>query len=96
MASSMKELAAEFADQKKEKGRAGNVFYERGVIYSYGYHFPMAYIRGGRAFINSSRYSVSTSRQQSAVRAALGRYEHTELNTAALVELIREEKAGNV
>lgn len=93
---SMKKLAAEFATMKKEKGRAGNVFYEEGVIYSYGYHFPMAYIRGTRAFINSSRYSQSTSRQQSTVRAALRDFEIKEMQTDALKALIAEEKAGNV
>jgi hypothetical protein len=88
---SIKKLAAEYAAMSKEKGRAGNVFYENGVIYSYGYHFPIAYIRGTRAFINSDRYSVSTSRQQSAVQSALSGFEFKHMNTADLKALIQQE-----
>lgn len=93
---SMKKLAAEFAAKKKQSGRAGNVYYQNGVIYSYGQHFPMAYIRGSRAFINSSRYSQSTSRQQSTVRCALREsgYEIKMMPTDELKELISQERAG--
>lgn len=87
-----KQLAIEYATQNREKGRAGNVFYEKGVIYSYGYHFPIAYIRGGRAFINSSSYSRSTSRQQSTVRAALANFEQKTMNTDDLKALIERER----
>lgn len=90
----IKDLAIQFARGEKPKGRAGNVFYENSVIYSYGYHFPIAYIRGTRAFINSDKYSISTSRQQSYVRRALDLFEHTALNTEDLKALIREENAG--
>jgi hypothetical protein len=90
----MKRLAQQYAAQNKPEGRAGNVFYEKGVIYSYGHHFPIAYIRGTRAFINSDRYSVSTSRQQSAVRSALSGFEHKLMNTADLKALISDERAG--
>ncbi|ANA86858.1 hypothetical protein BH772_gp027 [Gordonia phage Bachita] len=58
-----------------------NVFSDGDVIYSYGYHFPMAIlIRDGEgsvrhAVLNGDTYSVSTTRHQGEVRAALGRAE---------------------
>ena len=69
-----KKLAAQFATQNTGKGKAGNVFVEGNVIYSYGYHFPIAIILNSatkRAAVNSDKYSVSTSRQCTIVRNAL-------------------------
>lgn len=90
----MKKLAAEFAAQNKPAGKAGNVYYKGAVIYSYGAHFPIAYIRGGRAFFNSDGYSRSTSRHKSTVRAALSAYVISERTTAELRDLIRAEGAA--
>ena len=69
-----KELAAQFTAQNNGKGKAGNIFFEGNVIYSYGYHFPIAIVLNSatkRAVLNSDKYSVSTSRQCSIVRSAL-------------------------
>ncbi|WNM66451.1 hypothetical protein SEA_CULVER_185 [Gordonia phage Culver] len=58
-----------------------NVFSDGDVIYSYGRHFPMGIlIRDGEgsirhAVLNGDTYSVSTTRHQGEVRAALGRAE---------------------
>lgn len=47
--------------------KAHNLFAEqRGdkyIVYSYGYHWPMHVFYDGRWFINSDKYSVSTSKQ---------------------------------
>jgi len=55
--------------------RAGNVFCVGPAIYSYGFHFPMAYYlgkeRGESLFLlNGDRYSSSTSGHQAGVRSA--------------------------
>lgn len=56
-------------------GKANSMFLEAAgngnVIYSYGYHFPIALIRGGECFFNTDKYSRTTSKQQSQVRQAL-------------------------
>lgn len=57
------------------KGKANSMFIEsRGnlsVIFSYGYHFPMAIKWGSKYLVNTDKYSMTTSRQQSKLRTAL-------------------------
>ena len=44
----------------------GSVYFSRGVLYSYGDHFPMAFkLSDGRYLINGDNYSVTTSAHQS-------------------------------
>lgn len=70
------EVAHVWAAQTQEHGKAGNVFFEGPVIYSYGRHFPLAKIythaeTGERvALFNPARRSVSTTQHQSAARGA--------------------------
>lgn len=69
------EAAHVWAAQTQEHGKAGNVFFSGPTIYSYGGHFPIAKIykteAGDRiALFTSARYSVSTSKHQSAARRA--------------------------
>lgn len=61
-------------------GKANSMFieYENGlnIIYSYGYHFPIAVTvsitrEPSFAYFNSDKYSVTTSRQQGMVRRTL-------------------------
>ena len=48
-----------------EAGRTKNVFIEDNVLYSYGYHFPMAMrIKDGYFIVNKDKYSSTTSRHQ--------------------------------
>ena len=90
-----RELCEVFANRSKPRGKASALYFDGPVIYSYGPHFPAAVIRGTRAFVNSDRYSPSTSRHMSAVRAALDRagFTITERDTAAMKELV--EGGGN-
>lgn len=62
-----------WAHQLKESKRNGNVFFEGKVIYSYGYHFPMARLLddGRSVLITTRKYSVSTSAHQSATLSAV-------------------------
>ncbi len=65
--------------------KGANVFFERNTIYSYGYHFPMGVLlqteKGRFAALNSSSYSVSTSKQQGYVRNAVNHLERVYLPT---------------
>lgn len=55
-----------------EKGNGSNMFIDGDIIYSYGYHFPIAKRLGsGMYLVNSESYSVTTSAQQSNVRNAI-------------------------
>ena len=48
------------------------MFFEYGIIYSYGYHFPIAkHIKKDVILFTSKGYSVSTSKHQSYTRQAI-------------------------
>jgi len=70
------EVAHYWANKRQEEGRAGNIFFEGDVIYSYGRHFPIARFTrtpSGREVVlfNAASYSVSTSQHQGIVRGAI-------------------------
>lgn len=70
-----KQIAQSFAEGQT-KGKANSMFIETWqnstVIYSYGYHFPMAIRTSDSfAFVNSSKYSRTTSCHQGLVKRAL-------------------------
>lgn len=70
------QVAHVWAQQTKERGKAGNIFFEGATIYSYGHHFAMARFvpnkRGERAVLFTTRgYSNTTSQHLSAVRQAI-------------------------
>lgn len=73
-------LAHVWAQRTQDSGKSGNGnFYFSGpFLYSYGSHFLAGYaLPDGRALLNGSRYSVSTSRHQSyAWGAVRGRAAH--------------------
>lgn len=68
-------VAHVWAQGRQESGRTpgpGRVFFEGPRLFSYGRHFLTAYrLPDGAAFLNSSRYSVSTARHQSDARRAI-------------------------
>lgn len=84
-------IAADFAAQKKSAGKGSSFYYEGNVLYSYGPHFPVAVIRGTRAFFNSDGYSPTTSRHKSYAQSALqsAGYVFTMRTTAELQEMVR-------
>ena len=69
------EVAEAFA-RGENKGHSNNIFIDKRpfstIIYSYGYHFPIA-IRTSDffAFFNSDRYSQTTACHKSKVKQAL-------------------------
>ena len=71
--------------------RLGNVYIDGTVIYSYGSHFPMAWIDGERVWVNVDKYSVSTSKQQGCLGWVLHRagYSMMAVTTKELKEMIK-------
>lgn len=68
------QVAHVWAQGRQEEGRnpARRVFFDGPRLFSYGRHFLTAYrLPDGAAFLNSDRYSVSTSRHQSDARHAV-------------------------
>lgn len=65
-------IAHVWAAQRQQSARSGNgnLFFEGPVFYSYGTHFPLGVIVGETVFLNSDRYSVTTSGHQSAAAYA--------------------------
>jgi hypothetical protein len=60
-----------------EDSKGSNLFIENNVLYSYGYHFPLAVRLKGDSgdyifLVNIGKYSISTSKHQSYLRQALG------------------------
>ena len=68
------EVAQAFA-RGETHGKANSMFIESAgngrVIYSYGYHFPIALIKDGACFFNTDKYSRTTSKHQTEVRRAI-------------------------
>lgn len=72
--SSHNELAHIWASQSQYEGRAGNIFFEDGVIYSYGYHFPVARFApeyGNIVLFTSRGYSSSTGKHKTIIRGSI-------------------------
>ncbi len=76
MAMTNHQVARSFGSAPFANVRSGNgtLFVSNGTIYSYGAHFPIArHVGGNTVLFNGASYSVTTSRHQSLVRAALPR-----------------------
>lgn len=74
--SSNAEVSHIWASQTQYEGRAGNVFFEDGVIYSYGRHFPVAKFcpeYGNVVLFTDRGYSNSTAKHKSLIRSAIPR-----------------------
>jgi hypothetical protein len=70
--SSHSEVAHIWAQQKQEKGKANNVFFEGPTIYSWGRHFKIAeFVKPNVVLFNNDTYSPSTSKHQCHVRRAI-------------------------
>lgn len=66
-----KQITAAFAKQTHTKAMAWSLYIQDGVIYSYGPHFPLAIRLHGRVYMNTDKYSRTTSKHQSQLRFAL-------------------------
>lgn len=88
------ELPHVFARQSQEEGRTSsrNFFFERNVIYSYGYHFPIAKILDSGIVLFTNRgYSNTTAKHIAAVRSALNHKDKIYVNnpTASVTDNLR-------
>ena len=70
MGRSNSEVAHRWANGIGERCTGSHMFFEGNIIYSYGYHFPMAIKWNGYVLYNEERYSVSTSKHQGYVLGA--------------------------
>ena len=70
-----KELCHIWANEKQESARGSNMFFENGIIYSYGRHFPIAKIyhnkRGKFILLTKHDYSSTTAKHISYVTRAI-------------------------
>lgn len=61
-----KQVAQAWASQERASGRGSNLYFESGVIYSYGKHFPIARIVPGPdepvVLFTTKSYSAITAR----------------------------------
>lgn len=66
-----KQVAERFAKLYND-GKSGTMFIELGVVYSYGYHFPIAKrISNTEVEFTTDGYSVTTAKHKSLVLKAL-------------------------
>jgi len=67
-----RELTHCWANEKKESGKSGNIFFRDKVIYSYGTHFPIAKnLPGNIVLFTEKRYSNTTAKHISYVHRAI-------------------------
>ena len=65
-----------------------SLFIEHDVLYSYGYHFPLCLrLEDGTFIFNKSKYSVTTSKQQSQLKSLIFSNIH-EVTTTELKEIL--------
>tara|TARA_Y100000296_G_scaffold63853_1_gene74474 strand:+ start:152 stop:1024 length:873 start_codon:yes stop_codon:yes gene_type:complete len=66
------EVAHFWANKVQPSGKACNMFFDSDIIYSYGYHFPMAkHINNNLILFTSKGYSISTSKHLGITRSAI-------------------------
>jgi hypothetical protein len=68
------QVAHVWASQSQDEGRAGNIFFEGPVIYSYGHHFPIAKFTpefGNVVLFTNRGYSNSTAAHKGIVSRAI-------------------------
>jgi hypothetical protein len=64
-----------WAHQLCDEGHASNFFFEGRTIYSYGRHFPIAFLQGSYVFFTLKKYSATTSCHKSIVLSAVSHKE---------------------
>ena len=66
------EVSHYWANKIQPQGKACNMFFENGIIYSYGYHFPIAkHVKNNLILFTSKSYSISTSKHLGITRSAI-------------------------
>jgi len=90
-----------WAQQNQNEGRASNVFFEGPVIYSYGYHYPLAVFiespikaNGKAVFVHTSGYSVSTHKHITQVQGATNHYNQFRVGNPTLINALKRNSGG--
>ena len=66
-------IAKTIGTESNKERSCSRVFTDReGIVYSYGYHYPLATIINGLGFVNNAGYSATTSRPIGWAGQALG------------------------
>ncbi len=65
------EVAHTWAHKQQAYGESGNIFFKNNVIYSYGYHFPVACHVKDHVLFTLRDYSVSTSKHKGIIHQAI-------------------------
>ena len=86
-----KQIAEMFAKRCETSPKGdGRMFIENSIIYSYGYHFPLAcWASDELVLLNTSKYSVSTSKHQRLVREAVRFVKVVRVSTEEIKEAVR-------
>ncbi len=66
----------------------GNLFFEKEVLYSYGYHFPLAVDLGSLYVVNGDKYSVTTSSHRSTLLSLVPNSRRVEIPFSALASMM--------
>lgn len=80
-------IARTYNTSASKERQCSSVFTDRdGNVYSYGYHYPLAFNIAGLDFVNTTGYSTTTQRHIAWAQAAIGygNYINVELNGARL------------
>jgi hypothetical protein len=78
-------LAGYYEDGKTPNG---NLFFEKEILYSYGYHFPLAVDLGRLYVLNGDKYSVTTSGHQSKLFRLVPNSMRVEIPFSALASMM--------
>ena len=85
------EVARQFCDGERA-GSGSHMYIDGNVLYSYGEHFPMAWRHGKTMYVNTSKYSHTTSKHQSYLRYAISsspvQYHVSEVDIDTLKRLV--------
>lgn len=78
-------LIETFNKQSQHLGRANSLYFEGETLYSYGYHYPLAYIlKGGAVLINDRGWSNTTAKH---IRLAIDKTDNRKQLLTSQIEL---------
>lgn len=57
-----RDFIRDYLTNRTNRTNCSSVFGDGDIVYSYGYHYPLATIRDGKAWINTRGYSTTTAK----------------------------------